>query len=300
MSALHASLVWQLNLDATRKLTLLWLADQADHGGNVPAQLLADVAEAIGRNKRTAGQALKDLDEAGLLIRDEQGWLLTIDPEQPVRRQLIEVMDRPGWEPGAVGEAHVDVEPDEPDPVEHPIPYQTDEAGRLIDFCTAWGLSQPSQALVDAWRELEQAEAKGDYTEKHSDGKGERWTEKHAAMDDLLPAILNAVAVFQYRKAKEQRVHAETPVEFVKRQLWLAPDYQIKPGAEPEPEHTEAELDELVQEMNRAGGNMATHFRQVDVKNPHTGELESETLAIYAKRVLAKWNQYQQKGAYFT
>lgn len=319
MAAKHLALVWDSGLNTTGKLLLAYLAECADQDGYFMPRETAQLAEAISRNTKTTLKALRTLEENSVLSRGETAWRIKRyhrrdfselpnyipppDEQLPQGTALPHSAERdvatepPKPAPNSAGDEPVkDAPAVEAEPP--PTAEENAEAGRLLQFCKAWGLSMPSANLAAAWLELEQSEAKHNRTERHSDGP-KKWTVEHEAIDEILPAILQAVDVFQARAEAGIPNHAATPVDFLNMQLWLAPDYQHAPGAEVAKQYPVSELDDMVMEMNRAGGVFATHLRMTS-KNPHTGELETETDHVYQNRVLGKWKQYQQKRPYFT
>ncbi len=292
MSATLLGEIWPLELGPIEKLLLAYLADGADHHGNVSKMPAQDLSEICGRSPKTTRTALKALADAGLLVRGPVWhvcpYALGREDNVTVAAQVQRRADKP-TEP-APGSQTLAEDP----------PTANDLTTRLAAFCAAWGLSSPSNKLVKAWEALEAAEAKHNRPDKHKDPEtGKQWSVTVESIADLFPEIEHAVAVFQSRAEQGLPNHADSPVQFVELQLWLAPEYQV-PLADIGPESVidEAELNAMVMEMNRAGGAFQCHLLMTS-KNPHTGELETETLKVYEKRVLAKYREFQDKKAFF-
>lgn len=306
MSAELLGEVWRLPLSTTEKLIMAYLADGACHHGTVPPIETKDLAEIIDRSPKTTRTALKHLTDVGHLDRaSSEGWRLVMYPDV---------------ETGRLGDdaQSTDIGPEDTVSLESPtytVPEQTAPAPaqteppsfadtpttRLERFCRAWGLTSPSDNLVNEWDALEAAEAKHNKRTKHTAEDGRTWTETAESIADLMPCIEHAVRVFQARAAAELPNHADGPAAFIDRELWLAPEYQVALDTVdmPEEEIDIDAIDEMVGEMNRAGGHFACHFLTTS-RNPHTGEMETETPQIYARRVQGKYDQYLAMKEFFT
>lgn len=321
MSSEYLAQVWYCALPTTEKLLYAYLADSCDHGGGVPELSTAHLAGIISRNTKTTNKALRELETRGLLSRVADPWSVIMMDGARHEGEIDAELERIHGERGpvespALQKSTEPAKPDKPAPVapsepagdgiaddtealqalvdqEAPAP----SVRRLLDFAGAWGLDDIDDELEAAWSTLEAAEAKFNRTEKHSDDE-RKWTVEIESLEELLPAILVGARVFKDRAEQGLPNHAANAVEFLNMQLWLAPDYQRETPSE-FAQVSEAELNDMVMTMNRKGGPFKTHLRTSGI-NPHTKELETETLKVYQSRVMAKWNQYQAASDYFT
>lgn len=281
--------VWTLPIDATAKLILAFLADGADRSGECQIEETKDLADMCGRSPKTVRRALNTLSGQGYLQRHQEYW--RIKPWPGIGRREPAAKPKVAIVPGAISPPPADEEPPEPE-----LPS---DQRRLYDFCDEWGVT-PDGDLVVAWAVIEKHEAKYNTVDKHSDGD-KKWQVAIESMDSLLPQILHGVKVFQARTAEGLPNHATSPAEFVSKQLWLAPEYQVSIESvanPPPPPLTEEQLDAMVMEMNRKGGPFACRLL-VSSKNPDTGEIETETLDVYRNRVLGKYDQFMGLGSAF-
>ncbi len=311
MSSTLLGEVWEMELPTTEKLALAYLADGADHTGRTPAQTTAHLAQICDRAAKTMRTALKDLSDSGHLDRSADPWV--INPYPNATRLVAESIDDaieksdprkadkpPAPRPDDVVDIELAAEAIDktltaPRPPPQELPTGDLPTIRLAAFCEAWGLTSPSDNLIHAWGELEKTEAKHNNSTKHHDQEsGKRWVVTNESMGAMLPAILHAVAVFQARAEEGLLNHADGPAAFIDRELWLAPEYQVAlADATVAPvEIIEADIDAMVQKLNRAGGPHQTHLR-VSSRNPHTDEIETETLEVYANRVQGKYDQFE-------
>ena len=65
--------VWELDLDHRQKFVLLALADHADHNGGSVRPSVALIAWKTGYSKRQVQRIIRDLEEAGILVRTSDG-----------------------------------------------------------------------------------------------------------------------------------------------------------------------------------------------------------------------------------
>lgn len=294
MSAHFTAQAWRAEVSTTAKLLLVYLADNCGPEGSMAPYQTKDLAEIIRRNTKTTLKALTELEENQCLVRQDERWLI---PFMPPSRIILRAVPDAG-EGGTTAKespAETAAAKGEPDPgaATPDLPPAVD-AGRFTTFCASIG-AKPDAKLIEAWQALEAREAKFNRRVKHSDGKNQ-WAETAESIDDLMPAILLASEIYRDRESEGLPNNAASPLEFLERELWLVPLYQARLLTE-KPEYTEAELDEKVMEMNRRGGGFACNLR-MSGKNPDTGEIETETLAVYQKRVLAKWRQYEKLSDY--